>query len=475
MEARRSRARAWWTAFGCLVLGLTLVTLAPPGLSAWAQGTGGGAQSQGKLNAGRARVAQGGGVPSGAVPVNDDCCGNLPLVCFSSAFADNTNATTVPEDPPFSCHPSGPSTQGVGTLWYRFVATETRATVDTVGSPPPADNSLIAVYRLTSGLCTGLLPCPGLVELGCSNDDGTGALSSVTVDGLIVGDTYMIQLASLSPENLGVHTLNLSCTPSPNGGLCFEIDRYRSDEERLRVRASFSAGEGFDPRQKDLRINVIDQDGDMFPFDIPGSAFEHDGDDEFEAEIEANGLEIEVEFDLDDCELEIEIEGEDHDDEPFEELEGPMVTVELVFSQSGTASDTITAEQDGDELEFRRDGGGADCCNGDSSAIGGAGPWLDIDPEENVLGEIFEIEVRDEPGRWVRVFLTAVDGIPVSAKVAQGRTDGRGNFLQPMRTVPDPALNQVELTFQALVFGPGGVRASDVERLVMEASVPSDP
>jgi hypothetical protein len=44
------------------------------------------------------------------------------------------------------------------------------------------------------------------------------------------------------------------------------------------------------------------------------------------------------------------------------------------------------AEQDGDELEFRRHGGGADCCNADSSTIGGAGPWLDIDPEENVLG-----------------------------------------------------------------------------------------
>lgn len=474
MKARGRRERAWWKALGFLALGLTPIALAPASLPVWALGTGGGSQSQGNGNVGRARITPRAGVPSGAVPVNDDCCGNLPLVCFTSASADNTNATTVPEDPPFSCHPSGPSTQGVGTLWYRFVATETRATVDTEGSLPPADNSLLAVYRLTSGLCTGLLPCPGLVELGCSNDDGTGALSSVTVDGLIVGDTYMIQLASLSPENLGVHTLNLSCTPSPNGGLCFEIERYRSDEERLRVRASFAAGEGFDPRQKDLRINVIDQDGDMFPFDVPGSTFEHDGDDEFEAEIEANGFEIEVEFDLDDCELEIEIEGDDHDEEPFEELEGPMVTVELVFSESGTASDTITAEQDDDELEFRRHGG-AGCCSSDPSALGEVGPWLDIDPEENVLGEIFEIEVRDEPGQWVRVYLKAVDGIPVTARVAQGRVEAHGSFVRPMQTITDPSLHGVELTFQAVAFGSQGVRFSDMERLVMEAPAPGGP
>ncbi len=134
----------------------------------------------------------------------DDCADAQPLACGGSATFNNSGASTDPADPVYSCRVGGPD-QGAGTVWYTFVATETSAQVDTEGSA--VFDTLLAVYDGT---------CGAFVELGCSDDDGEGFLSKVCVEGLTIGNTYYVQVASFDSPSLGEITLNLTC-PCPPG------------------------------------------------------------------------------------------------------------------------------------------------------------------------------------------------------------------------------------------------------------------
>jgi len=147
-----------------------------------------------------------GRVALGEIPVNDDCSGALPLLCDSTAIANNSAATTAPEDPGFSCHFSGPGTQGTGTLWYTFVPTSRKIRAHTNGSVFPADDSIIAIYEGT---------CGAFVELDCSDDEDDGLLSDLTFDDLTAGDTYYLQLACFADPDRGAYMLSLECIPDP--------------------------------------------------------------------------------------------------------------------------------------------------------------------------------------------------------------------------------------------------------------------
>ncbi len=152
---------------------------------------------------------QDGVLPSGAPPVNSDCAGALPLDCDSTVVADNTAALTDPGDPGLSCHFSGPGTQVVGSLWYKFVPTGDSVRVHTEGSVAPADDSLLAIYDGTCGAFT---------ELGCSEDEGTGLLSDLTVGGLTPGNTYYIQMGCFGETDRGAYSLSLECLGGGPGG-----------------------------------------------------------------------------------------------------------------------------------------------------------------------------------------------------------------------------------------------------------------
>ena len=155
---------------------------------------------------------QDGDLPLGGAPVNDDCSGALPLDCDTSVIADNTAASTAVDDPGLSCHFSGPGTQVIGSLWYTFVPTGDSVRVTTEGSVAPADDSLLAIYDGT---------CGAFVELGCSEDEGTGLLSDLTVAGLTPGNTYYLQVGCFGEADRGAYTLNIECLgggpPDPGG------------------------------------------------------------------------------------------------------------------------------------------------------------------------------------------------------------------------------------------------------------------
>ena len=163
-----------------------------------------------------ASTEEGGGafsiIPPAVAPVNDMCGGALDAPCGSTTTFNNSAATAT-GDPAYSCHFGG-AAQGVGNMWYSFVATGTTATIDTDSSA--VSDTLLAVYSGT---------CGALVEIGCNDDIDpvgfTNLHSLVVVGGLTIGQTYFIQVGSFSTSSQGSITLDVVCSSvTPQGDDC---------------------------------------------------------------------------------------------------------------------------------------------------------------------------------------------------------------------------------------------------------------
>lgn len=142
-------------------------------------------------------------------PANDNCASAVPLSCSNTIDADSLFATTATNDPEFTCRIGGAG-QGVGTMWYRFNATQTSARVSLCASSPK--DTMLAVY---SGSC-------GNFTLRGCNDDFCGQRSQVCVTGLTVGQTYFVQVASFNEDGLGPFSISLACPcpPAPANDAC---------------------------------------------------------------------------------------------------------------------------------------------------------------------------------------------------------------------------------------------------------------
>lgn len=140
-----------------------------------------------------------------APPANDTCANAQVMVCSVSIQEnqDNLFATTSINDPPFSCRFGGPA-QGIGTMWYRFNASSTSARISLCGSP--MGDTLIGVYSGT---------CGNLTQIAC-NDDTCALRSQVCATGLVIGQTYYVQVASYDDESRGSYRVELRCPcPTP--------------------------------------------------------------------------------------------------------------------------------------------------------------------------------------------------------------------------------------------------------------------
>ena len=155
----------------------------------------------------------------GQVAAADDCtpglcawgCPGQNKPCNSYTQVGNSVNNDVMNPAP-SCGTGA----NVGTLWFWFTATHDSARVSTCNSVGTADDSVFALY---AGDCTDTL-----TELACSEDGDCGAgswLGVIDYCGLIIGDTYYIQLASWAPSAQGVYDLDITC-PSwcPLPGAC---------------------------------------------------------------------------------------------------------------------------------------------------------------------------------------------------------------------------------------------------------------
>lgn len=139
---------------------------------------------------------------------NDECANAMPIVCDTRVVVDNSQATTAVSDPVFPCRIGG-AAQGVATLWFKFIATDTSASISTCLSEAPASDTLLAVY---SGSC----PFTVGNQLACNDDagGGCGRLSKLCVNGLTINNTYYIQVASFNTLTKGYISVDLIC-PCP--------------------------------------------------------------------------------------------------------------------------------------------------------------------------------------------------------------------------------------------------------------------
>ncbi len=132
-----------------------------------------------------------------SLPPNDECTGAIMLMPDVPAVGNTADATSNPTDPSFMCINAGP---GAGSLWYSFVAPAERVvltTGDTVSAAYPQPKTLDSLIAVYSGACGALtqIACNGQVSFA-PQGLGFTAHATVNVDGLTVGETYLVQIAA---------------------------------------------------------------------------------------------------------------------------------------------------------------------------------------------------------------------------------------------------------------------------------------
>jgi hypothetical protein len=135
------------------------------------------------------------------------CSGAQLIACDSSIIFNNSSYTTSPDDPVFGCHVAGPQ-QGFHTGWFAFTADGEFADLSLCNPGTVPGDTLLAVY---SGVCGAL------TEIACNDDGGTTGCgsppwrSSLTVGGLVPGQTYFVQTAGWSASQAGQMELSIRC------------------------------------------------------------------------------------------------------------------------------------------------------------------------------------------------------------------------------------------------------------------------
>jgi hypothetical protein len=149
-------------------------------------------------------------------PENERCDQALHVKANSSTAIGTLYARWFASEPGFSCHGREPGARGTGTVWFQFEATHISARLHTCDSTPPADDSILAVYRVGDS-STPETACATLEEIACSDDEprcGAGANSDLCAAGLVPGDTYYVQLAARTADDRGVYRLDIE-SPCP--------------------------------------------------------------------------------------------------------------------------------------------------------------------------------------------------------------------------------------------------------------------
>jgi hypothetical protein len=110
----------------------------------------------------------------------------------------------------FSCQPEELTIPQRQSKWFRFIATQTTARIDTCNTFPPR-RSIIAVYEPTNPD----LACGTLEEIACAfeSDMCDGGLSALELVGLVPGTPYFIQVAPVTVAEGGIIRLDISSPP----------------------------------------------------------------------------------------------------------------------------------------------------------------------------------------------------------------------------------------------------------------------
>ena len=123
-----------------------------------------------------------------------------------TAETDSGRGTQSADDPGFGCYKDDPGAQGLQTVWYKFVATQTSALFQTCASNAPADDSLLQVFAVGDP-STPLTQCHSLIPIGCSDDfpgcSDSNTNSKICIRSLVPGNLYYVLVASKFAEAPG--------------------------------------------------------------------------------------------------------------------------------------------------------------------------------------------------------------------------------------------------------------------------------
>ncbi|NOX57312.1 MAG: hypothetical protein GXP29_00440 [Planctomycetes bacterium] len=132
---------------------------------------------------------------------NDECEGREALSCAATTFADLADATSGADDPSLA---ACSNTLNPCTEYFEFVPTGTSARIRTDLNSTETD-SVYGLYQVNQAM-----PCDETqwVEVACSEDEGAGFLGDICVDGLTIGDTYVLMITGFNA---------LACPDGPYG------------------------------------------------------------------------------------------------------------------------------------------------------------------------------------------------------------------------------------------------------------------
>jgi hypothetical protein len=132
----------------------------------------------------------------GACPLVNDACGDAAVVGNGSTGFNTAGATLDQGVPAFTCG------AGVNDVWFNYIASCTGSvTIDTGGSD---FDTLVEAYQGHA--------CPPGLSLGCDDDGGPGATSSLTLP-VTQGDQLKIRVGGKAPSPQGPGTITIACMP----------------------------------------------------------------------------------------------------------------------------------------------------------------------------------------------------------------------------------------------------------------------
>ncbi|MCH7596942.1 MAG: hypothetical protein IID35_10320, partial [Planctomycetes bacterium] len=137
--------------------------------------------------------------------------GVTEIASDSSVVVDTSSARLESTEPRPVCALPRDSALG-GTVWFKFRATTGSARIHTCNTSPPADDTIVTVYR-AGDPSTDDTACATLIEIAC-NDDFCSLRSRLTLSGLTPGQTYYVQFASFEPIDQGFYKLRYE-SPAP--------------------------------------------------------------------------------------------------------------------------------------------------------------------------------------------------------------------------------------------------------------------
>jgi hypothetical protein len=188
-------------------------------------------------------------------PPNDNCANASvitlpnPITCPNGVGGTvNVTGTNIGATAPspytylLGCSTGGNQPAPALDVWYRFVATGTKVTINITGGSPALASPAMSLWNGTN--------CNNLIGVGCDNNGTVGGSNSATFEPLSIGQTYYIQISGMNSTaignfNMSINASNdcadcntssyLTVTPPPTNGaylpgtqvtFCYTITNY---------------------------------------------------------------------------------------------------------------------------------------------------------------------------------------------------------------------------------------------------------